>query len=84
MWIVREDAALVNAFENLLAIHFEHQSQRFFQILARFFERLALRDCAGNLFDEGDVAALFGRLKNCGERLRHGGEAYRILSPCDA
>src|SRR3954454_8253514 len=66
-----KDAAFVDAFERLLAIHFQHQREGFLQVFARFFERFALRVCARNLFDESDVATFFGGLINCGERLRH-------------
>jgi hypothetical protein len=75
------DAAIIDAFQCVLAIHFEHESQRFFEVLAGLIESLSLRDGAGNLFDKRDVAALFGRFEHCGERLRHGGEVTAYF-PC--
>src|SRR5436305_14394204 len=79
-----DDAALTDTVENLLAIHFEHQFERFFQVRAGLLERLSLRDRAGNFLDESRVTAFFGRLINRGERLRHGRKLTAYLQSCDA
>ncbi len=64
------DAALVDSFERVLAIHLEHQRECLFQVLTRLVECFALRNRTGNLFDKRYVAALFRGLKHRSERLR--------------